>query len=308
MDDRTVTVRTNRLSRSDRTFLTINNAFWVVVLFAVLYPLYLIIIASLSDPSALYSGQVIFWPVNPSLVGYSAIFQYHALFVSYLNSIIYTVTGTAISVIVTLAGAYTLSRRSFPGKKILMMFFVFIMFFNGGLIPTFITLKNLGFYNTRAILILIGCVSVWNLMVARSFIETSIPHELYESAVIDGADHFTYFFRIVMPLSTTIIAVLVVYYGVGKWNDYFTGLVYISDSKLLPLQTTLRQILATIQSAVSSDFAGAIVAVTPNADAVKVANVGKYCMIVISTGPIILLYLFTQKYFLKGVMIGSLKG
>ena len=257
-----------RLSGTDRTFLICNNIFWVVILFIVIYPLYLIIIASLSDPTALYNGKVIFWPVKPSLVGYSAILKFKSIFVSYLNSIIYTTVGTTISVMVTIAGAYTLSRKGFPGRKALMMFFVFIMFFNGGLIPTFITLNKFGLYNTRAVVILMGCVSVWNLMVARAFIENSIPNELYESATIDGASHFDYFFKIVLPLSSTIIAVLTVYYGVGKWNDYFTGLVYISNNSYLPLQTTLRQVLTTIQSAVNSDYATAILAVNADASAI----------------------------------------
>jgi len=159
-------------------------------------------------------------------------------------------------------------------------------------------------------MILMGCVDVWNLMVARAFIEATIPDELFESAGIDGASHFTCFFKIVLPLSSTIIAVMIVYYGVAKWNDYFTGLIFIKSDYLLPLQTVMRQILTTIQARVKPEFAQAIIAASPNSnlDGVKVANLGKYCMIVISTGPIIMLYMFTQKYFVKGVMIGSLKG
>jgi len=170
-------------------------------------------------------------------------------------------------------------------------------------------MKDIGLYNTRAIMILMGCVSVWNLMVARTFIQTSIPQELYEAAMLDGATHFNYFFRIVVPLCKTIVAVLAVYYGVSKWNDYFTGLVYIRNRSLLPLQTILREILATLQVDKSGDY---MLSLADSAEsineAMRIANVAKYCIIVVATGPVVILYAFMQKYFEKGVMIGSLKG
>ena len=209
----------------------------------------------------------------------------------------------------TLTAAYTLSRPKFAGKGILNFFFIFTMFFNGGLIPTFLVMKDIGLYNTPLIMILMGCVSVWNMMVARTFIQTSIPHELYEAAMLDGASHFNYFFKIIIPLSKTIIAVLIVYYGVAKWNDYFTGLVYLRDRELLPLQTVLKEILATLQVDKSGDY---MVSISENAasinEATRIANVAKYCIIVVATGPVVILYGFMQKYFEKGVMIGSLKG
>ncbi len=183
------------------------------------------------------------------------------------------------------------------------------MFFGGGLIPTFLVLKDVGLYNNPLILILTGCVSVWNLMVARTFIQTSIPSELYEAAVLDGASHIQFFKKVVMPLSKTIVAVLAVYYGVAKWNDYFTGLVYIKDRKLLPLQTVLREILASLQVDKSGDYMISMAdSMESMSEALRIANVSKYCIIVISTGPVVILYAFLQKYFEKGVMIGSLKG
>ena len=189
------------------------------------------------------------------------------------------------------------------------MFFVITMFFNGGLIPTFLVMKDIGMYNNPLVMVLMGCVSVWNLMVARTFIQTNIPEELYEASALDGASHFQYFIKVVMPLSKTIIAVLAVYYGVAKWNDYFTGLVYLKDRSLYPLQTVLREILATLQVDMTGDFMTTMSEDASNlAEATRIANVSKYCIIVLATGPVVVLYAFMQKYFEKGVMIGSMKG
>ena len=217
--------------------------------------------------------------------------------------------GSALSVVVTLAAAYSLSRK-FAGKKIVNLAITFTMFFSGGLIPIFLNIRDLGLYNTRAVMILMNLVSVWNLMVARTYIQTSIPNDLYEAAVIDGADHFTYFFRCVLPLSGTIVAVLAVYYGVARWNDYFTGLVMLRDRDLYPLQLVLREILASLTSTGSSDtfFAAYADNLGGLQEALRKAEVAKYCCIVVSTVPAVLLYVFMQKYFVKGVMIGSLKG
>ena len=302
------TIANNKpIARSDRLFNTINLIFWVLVLIVTIYPLYLVIIASFSDPDAVNRGEVIFKPVDPSLMGYKALFGYTELLGSYINSIIYTISGTAIGIVVTLAAAYSLSRSKFPGKALINFFFIFTMFFNGGLIPTFLVMRDIGLYDNPLILILSGCVSVWNLMVARTFIQTTIPNELHEAATLDGATHLSYFLRIVLPLCGTIIAVLCVYYGVAKWNDYFTGLVYIRNRAYLPLQTILREILASLQVDASSYLASGGDALELSS-AMRTAQVAKYCIIVISTGPVILLYIFMQKYFVKGVMVGSLKG
>lgn len=301
--------RKKKLSMSNRVFYIFNGIFWTTIMLIILYPLYLVLIASVSDPNAIVRGEVIWHPVDFSLVGYKAVFQYGELLHSYGNSIFYTIVSVIISIGVTMAAAYALSRPKFPGKRFFNFIFVFTMFFGGGLIPTFLVMKDIGLYNTRLMMILMGCASVWNLMVARTYIQTSIPHELYEAAVLDGASHMDYFFRCVIPLSKTIIAVLAVYYGVSKWNDYFTGLVYLKDRSLLPLQTVLREILATLQIDKSSDY---MLTMSENAasinEAIRTANVAKYCIIVIATGPVVILYAFLQKYFEKGVMIGSLKG
>lgn len=298
-----------RETRADRIFNAINIAFWILVLIIILYPLYLIIIASVSNPDAVLAGKVLFWPKDFSLMGYEAVFQYDELWGSYANSIFYTFAGSALSVMITLAAAYGLSRQ-FSGKRLVNLMIVFTMFFSGGLIPIFLNVRDLGLYNTRTVMILINMVSVWNLMVARTYIQTSIPNELYEAAVMDGANHFTYFFRCVLPLSGTIIAVLSVYYGVARWNDYFTGLVFLRDRSLLPLQTILREILATLSTSGSSDtfFAAYADNLGGLQEALRKAEVAKYCCIIISTVPAVILYIFMQKYFVKGVMIGSLKG
>ncbi len=298
-----------RETGADRAFNIINLIFWIIMLAVVLYPLWLILIASVSNPDAVLAGEVLLWPVDFSLMGYEAVFQHSELWTSYANSLFYTLLGSALSVIVSLAAAYALSRR-FHGKRLVNLMITFTMFFSGGLIPIFLNVRDLGLYNTRTVIILMNLVSVWNLMVARTYIQTTIPNELYEAAVMDGADHFTYFFRCVLPLSGTIIAVLSVYYGVARWNDYFTGLVFLRDRKLFPLQTVLREILASLSSAGNSDtfFEAYADNLGGLQEALRKAEVAKYCCIVVSTVPAVILYICMQKYFVKGVMIGSLKG
>ena len=298
-----------RETRKDRIFNTFNLLFWILVLFIVLYPLWLILIASVSDPDAVLQAKVLLWPVDFSLMGYETVLQNSELLRSYVNSIFYTVVGSALSVIITLAAAYALSRK-FAGKKLVNLAITFTMFFSGGLIPIFLNVLNLGLWNTRAIMILMNLVSVWNLMVARTYIQTTIPEDLYEAAVIDGSNHFTYFFKCVLPLSGTIVAVLSVYYGVARWNDYFTAQVMLRDRALFPLQRVLREILASLTSTGSSDtfFAAYADNLGGLQAALRKAEVAKYCCIVVATVPAVFLYIFMQKYFVKGVMIGSLKG
>ncbi|MCI5549695.1 MAG: carbohydrate ABC transporter permease [Clostridiales bacterium] len=291
----------------DRLFHIFNQILFAIILFIVIYPLYFIVIASFSDPSAVLNGEVVFWPKDVSLIGYSAIMEYTRIWRGYMWSIIYTVVGTALSVTLTMLLAYALSCQ-FVGKKLINWLVVFTMFFSGGLIPTFLTMKNLGLYNRPLIMILMGAISVWNTMIARTFIQTSLPQGLYEAAQIDGASHARYFFQMVLPLSSTIIAVLCVYYAVGRWNDYFTALIYLKNTEYWPLQTVLRQILATLTIS-GSDYAEALGDDFANAsEAQRIANSVKYCSIIISTVPAVVLYIFLQDYFVKGVMIGSIKG
>ena len=298
-----------RETRADQVFNIANLLFWLVVLFITLYPLWLILIASVSNPDAVLAGEVIWWPKGFSWMGYEAVFQYDELWGSYANSVFYTVAGSALSVVITLAAAYALSHR-FSGKKFINLAITFTMFFSGGLIPIFLNIRDLGLYNTRTVMIVMNLVSVWNLMVARTYIQSSIPYELYEAAVMDGSNHFTYFLKCVLPLSGTIIAVLSVYYGVSRWNDYFTGLVFLRNRAYLPLQTILREILASLSISGNSEsfFAAYADNLGGLQEAMRKAEVAKYCCIVVSTVPAVILYIFMQKYFVKGVMIGSLKG
>ena len=296
-----------QLTTADKIFTVCNYIFWAIVLLIVIYPLYLIIISSVSDPYAVMNGEVLFWPVDFSLIGYQRIMAYDTLWRGYGWAIVYTVAGTALGIVCTLLLAYALANQ-FIGKGIINFMVVFTMFFNGGLIPTFLVMKEIGLYNKPIIMVLMGALSVWNTMIARTYMQTSIPKELWEAASIDGCDHIRYFLRIVIPLSGTIVAVLTVYYAVGKWNDYFTALVYLRDNSYWPLQTVLRQILAalTVSSGdlaemFQDNFADA-------AETLRVANVVKYCSIIVSTVPVVILYLFMQDFFVKGVMIGSVKG
>ncbi len=291
----------------DRVYDIINLILVVLVLLIVLYPLYLVLICSISDAGMVTRGEVVLFPKGITFSGYEAILKNSDIYRSYLNSIIYTFSGTVISLGVTMGAAFTLSR-SFPGKKLFALIFSFTMFFSGGDIPSFLVMKDLHLYNTPWICILMGCVSVWNIMLARTYITSTIPEALYEAANLDGATQLQYFFRIVIPLSGTIIAVLSVYYGIAKWNDYWTGLIYIRDTHLLPLQTVLKRILATLET--GKDMLEALGA-DPTADTAMLlqrAQVAKYCVIVVSTVPAIVLYLCMQKFFVKGVMIGSIKG
>jgi len=294
------------MSLSNQVFCIFNIVFWVIVMFIVIYPLYLVCIASISDPDAVTRGEVIWKPVGFSLRGYQYVFGFSRIWISYANSIFYVVMGVILAIAITMLGAYVMSCPLFTGKTMFNWYMVITMFISGGLIPTFLTVRDLGLYNTRTIMIILGSFSIWNMMVARVYIQTNIPRELHEAAVLDGSSHFQYFFRVVLPLSKTIMAVLVVYYGVGKWNDYFSGLVYLKDDNLLPLQTVLKDILASTQF--NAIEISAFEDIEAAQETRKLANIAKYCVIVVSTAPAVMLYSSMQKYFEKGVMIGSLKG
>ncbi|MGI5898376.1 MAG: carbohydrate ABC transporter permease [Christensenellales bacterium] len=295
-----------KMTASDRIFNAFNISFWVLVLFVTLYPLYFILISSFSEPYAVLRGEVVFWPRDPSLIGYEAMFKFGHFWRAYLNSVVYTVSGTALSVAVTLMAGYALSNK-FTGKPVVNFLIIFQMFFSGGLIPTFLLMRDIGLYNNPLMMVFSGCVSVWNLMITRTYMTSSIPRELYEAASIDGATHIKYFVSVVLPLSGTITAVLCVYYGVANWNNFMTALIYIRDRRWYPVTLVLREILAklTMDAATANEMYDEAESVT---EAIRVAEVVKYCAIVMSTGPAVILYVNMQKFFVKGVMIGSLKG
>lgn len=285
----------------DKMFDIINYGLLGLIALCVLYPLYFIIIASFSDPVAINNGQVAFWPVGFNTTGYQKIFENMKIWRSYSNTIFYTVVGTGINIVLTMMLAYPLSRKNFFAKTPLMMFVMFTMYFQGGLIPTYLWMNDLNLYNTPWVMVLLPAINVFNLIIAINFIKNNIPEELYEAAAIDGCSHIKFFARIVLPLSKTIIVVLVLYYGVAHWNEFMNGMIYLRDEGLYPLQLTLRNILLQNQASGLGDVDSII-------EQQKAAELIKYGAIIVSTLPVLVIYPFLQKHFEKGVMVGSVKG
>jgi putative aldouronate transport system permease protein len=298
--------RTKRC-KEDVVFDTVVFILLTIILIIVAYPLYWVVISSVSNPSAVSSGDVLWKPIGFTWKGYAEVFKNGAVMRGFLNSVAYTVSGVSVNLIVTLPTAYALSRSVFSGKKPITIFYMITMFFGGGLIPTYLVVKNLHMLNTMWALILPGCLSVYNMIVARTFFKSNISEELYEASEIDGCTQGKFFFKIALPLSKAIIAILVLYYGVGHWNAYFSSLVYISDKDYYPLQLVMRNILITNETALSQT-ATTKAAREMLREKQQLIDVMKYSLIIISSIPVLILYPFIQKHFVKGVMIGSVKG
>ena len=276
----------------------------IILTLAVLYPVIFVISASFSNADRLVAGDVWLWPVSVSLDAYKLLFSYNQLWTGYFNTIVYTVTGTLLNLAMTLICAYPMARKNLVGRGPLMMFFSFTMLFSGGMIPNYILVKSLGLLNTRLAMLLPGAMSIYNMIVARTFIQTSIPDEMLEAAQIDGCNDFQFFYQMVLPLSKSIIAVLALWYGVGHWNAYFNAFLYLKDRDLYPLQIFLKDILVQSEEiSISEADYNTVGAVSEN---ISVAI--RYCMIVVSTVPLFCVYPFVSKHFEKGVMIGSVKG
>jgi putative aldouronate transport system permease protein len=302
-------LKMTKRNTSDLMFNIIVYGICILVFLIVAYPLYFIVIASISNSNLVSTGQVVLFPKGISLYGYKEIFQDSRIWIGYRNTIIYSFGGTLVNLLFTLPAAYVLSRRDFRAKRPIMFFFVFTMFFNGGLIPTYLTMKQLHMIDTMWVFIFNPLtVNVFNLIITRTFFETSIPHELYESAQLDGCTHFTYFTKIVLPLSKAIVAVVGLYYLVFHWNDFFTGLIYINSDNLEPLQNVLNQILLANDAFSQGAGAGGSGGGVSTGYAQQFADQIKYGVIIVSTLPVLIVYPFIQKYFEKGVMIGSIKG
>ncbi|WP_223192228.1 carbohydrate ABC transporter permease [Paenibacillus sedimenti] len=285
-------------------FRTILFVLCILIFLIIAYPLYFIIIASVSDSTLVSTGHVFFLPKGISFFGYQEIFKDARIWGGYRNTIVYTLLGTFVNLLFTLPAAYVLSRKEFLARRALMLIFVVTLFFNGGLIPTYLLIKGLHLTNTMWVFILPFAVNVFNLIIARTFFETSLPSELYEAAAMDGCSHFKFFVQVAMPLSKALISVIGLYYLVAHWNDFFTALIYIRKNELQPLQIILRDILLSNQV-----FAGgAGVGGDAGGYAQRYADQIKYGVIIVSTLPILILYPFIQKYFEKGVLIGSIKG
>ena len=293
-----------RDSAEDRVFYAIVNVLMAAVLIVVLYPLIYVVSSSISKASAVQAGKVILLPVGFSLDGYRTVFQYKTVMTGYLNSAKYMVLGTSINVVITLICAYPLSRRDLWGRDAIMMYCTIPMFFGGGLIPTYLLVtKTLGLSNSWWAVILVGGVSTYNMIIMRTFFMSSIPFELQEAAEIDGCSPLRTLISIMLPLSIPVICVIGLYYGVGIWNSYFTALIYLSDKNKWPLQLFLRQILVNADlSVVDGGDASDMARRAMRAETIK------YAICVLASIPMLVIYPFIQRYFVKGVMIGSVKG
>lgn len=292
-----------RKSRGDLWFDIINYFLLTVIMLLVLYPLYFVLIASFSDPNYIYSGEIWLFPRGFTLDGYERIFSDSSIWIGYANSILYASLGTLIGVAVTVCAAYPLARKDLAGKSVIMWFLLVTMFFSGGLIPTYLLIKDLHLLNTMWALVIPGAGGVFNVIIVRTFLQSSIPDEMWEAASIDGCSNTKFFWKIVLPLSKSILAVMVLYHVVGFWNGFFDALIYLNDESKYPLQLVLRNIL--VQNQVNS---GMMVDVESYAAKMRVSELIKYGVIVVSSLPLLVLYPFLQKYFVKGVMIGSIKG
>lgn len=289
----------------DLLFSAVLGTVSVAIILATVYPIFFVLIASISDPTLVATGKVWVLPQGISWFGYEQIFADQRIWTGYRNTILYTAVGTALNLVVTLPAAYALSRREFAPRKPLMFFFAFTMFFSGGLIPTYLLYKDLNLLDNWLVFVVPSALNVYNLIIARAFFEHALPEELFEAATLDGVSYFQYFLRMALPLSKAIIAVIGLYYLVQHWNDFFTGLIFVRDYDKQPLQIVLRDILLSNQA-----FAGGAGGAggTGGAYGQQYADQIKYGVIVVSTLPVLLVYPFIQKYFEKGVMIGSVKG
>ena len=289
-------------SKGDRIFDKINIVVLAIAFLITAYPLYFVLIASFSDPTFVSAGQVVLWPKGITWLGYERIFSIDAVLVGYKNTILYTATGTAISVTLTLGAGYALSRKSLPFRNFFIAFFTVTMFLNGGTIPMYLLIKKLKLLDTMWGVIMPGALSVWNLIIARSFFASNITDDLTGAAEIDGCGQIRFFFSIALPLTKALIAILALYYMVGYWNSYFNAVMYLKSASKQPLQLVLREILIMDQNQEMLTDMWDII------ERQKTAELVKYGVIIVSTVPLLCVYPFVQKFFIKGVMIGSLKG
>jgi len=279
------------------------NAVAVVILIVMLYPLLFVLSASFSNPVRVMNGEMWLWPVEFTLDAYREIIKYDMVWVGYRNTIFYTVVGTSINLAMTILAAYPLSRKDLPGRNIVMFAMTFTMFFQGGMIPTYLLVRDVGMVNTFWALIIPGAIATYNLIIMRTYFQTNIPWEIQEAAHIDGCSNVRLLVSIVLPLSKPIVAVMVLYYAVAHWNSYFPALIYLRNSDLYPLQLVLREILIVSQSAFL-DASGSF----GLSEKLLLAESIKYALIIIASIPVLVMYPFVQKHFVKGVMIGSIKG
>ena len=299
-------MKKNKMKRSwdDRLYDWICNILLILFIVIVAYPLWFVVMASVSDPIYVNNGTFLLYPKGFTLDGYKLVFGDMKVWTGYLNTIIYAVFGTLFGLFVTILAGYALSRKDLVGRSVIIKLMVFTMFFNGGTIPLYLVIQKIGLLDTRMLIIMLGSVTVYNIIIVRSFMENSIPDELLEAAKIDGCGNGKFFVQIVLPLSKAVVAVIALYVAVAHWNSYFNAMMYLTDSSKHPLQLYLREILVLSSSLAT----GADVDPELQQKMEQLTMIIKYAAIVVSTAPILCVYPFVQKYFVKGVMIGSVKG
>ena len=284
----------------DKLFRLIRDVVLLIFCIIVLYPVMYVISASFSNPLSVMKNEVVLLPKGFTLIGYEKVFSNPDVWNSYKNTIVYTIVGTALNVILTSTGAFALSRKDFKGRNFWTFYITFTMFFSGGIIPMYLLIKQLNLYDTFWVMILPGAISAWNMIIMRTFFQSNVPMELQEAAIIDGCNDLVIFLKIALPLSMPIIAIMTLFYGVDHWNSFFGAMLYLSDRDKFPLQLILREIL--LQNISSGNVEG------PAADQQIVGESIRYALIIVATVPILLVYPFIQKYFVKGVLIGAIKG
>ncbi len=289
-------------SVNDRIFDTINCLIMITICIFIAYPLYYVLVASFTDPTIVNSGKLLLYPQKLFMGGYRRILKFRPIWTGYANTVLYTVCGTMVSVAVTLTCAFSLSRKTLPGRRILNFLFTFTMFFGGGIIPLYLVITKIGIYDTILAMVLPSAMSVYNMIVCRSFFESSIPDELYDASKIDGCNDFDFFFKIAIPLSRAIIAVMILFYATSFWNSYMNALMFMGSQDKMPLQVILRNLVLANQTNNLAVEGSAV------ADRAKMAEQLKYSIIVVSAVPLLVVYPFVQKYFAKGVLMGAVKG
>ena len=293
----------NRKFNSDTVFNIVHKLFMGLILILFAWPIWFIIISSVSDPYAITNGEVWLIPKGFQLEGFRKIFENKELFVAYRNSIVYTVGGTVINIVLTVCAAFTLSRMDFWPRKFLTIMYIFTMYFGGGMIPYYLQIRDLGLMNSPWVMVIPNAINIFNVLILRSCFMYGIPKELEEAASLDGAGAPQLLMKIYLPLSKATLAVLVLYYAVGHWNDYVSALLFLTDREILPLQSILREILVMSDYMSRGSMNAAAVA-----EMMRTGGIIKYGVIIISTIPVMFMYPFVQKYFVKGVMVGAVKG
>lgn len=294
-------------SFSDRIFDITNILIMVILLFVFIWPLWFVVISSFSDPYEVWTGGVVLWPKGFTLKAYEELIKYEPIWIGYRNNIFYTVAGTAINLAVTVCCAYPLSRKDWMPRRFWMKYCLIPMYFGGGLIPTYLIIKNLHMIDTVWVMMIPGALSFYNALIVRSYFMNSIPKELQDAAEIDGANSLQYLIRVVLPLAKPVLAVICLYYAVGHWNDYYTALIYINDRNLIPLQTALRQVLMAASN-IATLVQNNSQAMMQMQERLELGQSLKYSSIIAGILPMMIIYPFIQKYFVKGVMVGAIKG